>query len=95
MQNLNLSEEEIKIWSDAILQHSFNEDEWFQAREALLNTTTVDGKKPDEKNYVHTYRAVLKQLELVKLRLIFQILLWNSINNMEWNKLNKSSLDSI
>ena len=33
MQNLNLSEEEIKIWSDAILQHSFNEDEWFHARE--------------------------------------------------------------
>lgn len=49
MQNLNLSEEEIKIWSDAILQHSFNEEEWFHAREVLLNTTSIDGKKPDEK----------------------------------------------
>ena len=75
MQNLNLSEEEIKIWRDAILQHSFNEEEWFHAREVLLNTTSIDGKKPDEKNYVHTYRVVLKQLELVKLRLIFPILL--------------------
>jgi len=48
MRNLNLSEAELINWRDTILQHVFDEEDWFNARATLINLLSEDQKKADE-----------------------------------------------
>ena len=50
----NLSESEIEKWGDKILQHSFDEEEWFVARDSLIRILSSDHKYADE-NSIRSY----------------------------------------
>ena len=97
MQNLNLSEEEIKIWGE---EQFFNihlmKKNGFMLEKFLLNLHLSMKIYMTKKNYVHTYRVVLKQLELVKLRLpSLEKTVIEFYQQYGMDKLNKSSSDSI
>jgi hypothetical protein len=48
MKNLNLSEDELMNWRDAMLHHVFDEEDWFNARATLISLLSEDEKKADE-----------------------------------------------
>ena len=50
----NLSESEIEKWGDKMLQHSFDEEEWFVARNLLIRILSSDQKHADE-NSIRSY----------------------------------------
>ncbi len=43
-----LNEPEIKKWGEKMLQHSFDEEEWFVARDSLLRILSSEKKNADE-----------------------------------------------
>lgn len=43
-----LSKDELKKWGEVMLQHSFDQEEWKEARCALLNSLTADQKVATE-----------------------------------------------
>lgn len=50
----NLSESEIEKWVDKMLQHSFDEEEWFVARDTLIRILSSDQMHADE-NSIRSY----------------------------------------
>ena len=50
----NLSVTEIEKWGDKMLQHSFDEEEWFVARDSLIRILSSDQKHADE-NSIRSY----------------------------------------
>ena len=50
----NLSKSEIEKWGDKMLQYSFDEEEWFVARDTLIRILSSDQMHADE-NSIRSY----------------------------------------
>ena len=52
--NSKINKEDSRKWGEVILQHSFDEEDWYSARSSLINLLSLDNKSADE-NAIRSY----------------------------------------